>query len=281
MPRYNDKLEAIRQWTLDPCGAASGVRLQVGSREFYERVDRHRYEEYAPWMKTCLEFDQHAGERVLEVGCGMGTDLFQFASAGAIVSGVDLSAVHARIASGRFALYGLKANLLLGDAEDLPFPNHSFDVVYTFGVLHHTPDARRAVDEIRRVLRPGGRLIVGVYHRYSAYYLCTVLLESYLLARRFLQESYRRTLSRIEHREQSDACPLVRLYSRRQLRTLLRQFRQVEIRCVHLDRRHFARLARFVSPERIRRFAARGWFGWYLVAKCVTEEKGGSPTGCV
>jgi len=269
MLAYDDKLEAVKQWTLDPCGAASAAGLEIGSREFYERIDHHRYEEHVPWMRTRLEFDRHAGERVLEVGFGLGTDLFQFASSGAIVSGIDLSPVHVRIARRRFELYGLNAHLLMGDAESLPFSDGSFDVVYTFGVLHHTSDARRAVREVHRVLRPKGHLILGVYHRYSAFFLCSVLLESYLLAGRFLQESFRRTLSRIEYRENSDACPLVRLYSRRTLRSLLHGFRRVEIECIHLDRGHFARFARFVSPERLRRFAANGWLGWYLIAKCV------------
>ena len=264
---YDDKREAILQWTQDPCGASGAAGLEVGSKAFYERVDRNRYEEYAPWMRSALEFAAFPGKRLLEVGFGMGTDLFQFASAGAIVSGVDLSPEHLRIAAQRFSLHGLPADLRLADGEALPYESASFEVVYSFGVIHHTPDARRAVQEIHRVLRPGGRAIVGVYHRYSAFFLCSVLVGSYLLRGRYLRESYRRTLSRIEYRQHSEACPLVRLYSRCSLRRLLRDFSQVRIECRHLERAHFGPLGRLLPVSFVRRREKQ--LGWYLIAKCV------------
>lgn len=265
---YDDKREAIEQWTNDPCGLSGARGLEIGSREFFERVDTNRYEEYAPWMKSTMEFDKFPGKKVLEVGFGMGTDLFQFASSGSIVSGIDLSPRHLEIAKKRFALYGIRADLRLADTEDLPFEDATFDVVYTFGVLHHTPDTPKAVDEIHRVLKPGGRAIIGVYHRYSAFYLCSVLLESYVLRLRFLHESYRRALSRIEYRQHSNACPLVKLYSRRSLRDLLRKFPDVHIGCAHLDRSHFGTLGRCLPQAFGRRLERSGSLGWFLIAKC-------------
>ena len=130
---------------------------------------------------------------------------------------------HLKIASRRFALYGIPADLRLADAESLPFEDGTFDAVYTFGVIHHTPNTQKAVEEIHRVLKPGGRAIIGVYHKYSAFFLSAVLLESYLLRLGFLRESYRRTLSKIEVRQHSDACPLVKVYSRRTLRRSARR----------------------------------------------------------
>jgi ubiquinone/menaquinone biosynthesis C-methylase UbiE len=265
---YDDKREAIEQWTHDPCGLSGAQDLEVGTKAFYERVDQNRYEEYAPWMKSTMEFTRFPGQKVLEVGFGMGTDLFQFASFGAIVSGVDLSPEHLRIATQRFAAYGLPADLRLADAESLPFENASFDVVYTFGVIHHTPDTEKAVAEIHRVLKLGGRAIIGVYHRYSAFHLFSVLGESYLLRLGFLRESYRRTLSRIEHREHSNACPLVKLYSRRSLRRLLRKFHEVRVGCKHLELSHFGTLGRLVPRALVRRLERRELLGWYLIAKC-------------
>jgi SAM-dependent methyltransferase len=266
---YDDKREAIEQWTYDPCGLSGAQGLEIGTRAFYERVDRNRYEEYAPWMKSTLEFTKFAGQKVLEVGFGMGTDLYQFASAGAVVSGVDLSSEHLRIATQRFATYGIPADLRLGDAESLPFEDASFDVVYSFGVIHHTPDAKKAADEIHRVLRPNGRAIIGVYHRYSAFYLFAVLGEGHLFRLRFLRESYRRTLSRIEHREHSSACPLVKLYSRRSVRRLLHKFRDVRIDCKHLNLSDFGAMRRLVPRALVRWLEWRGLLGWYLIAKCI------------
>jgi ubiquinone/menaquinone biosynthesis C-methylase UbiE len=241
----------------------------VGTAAFYERVDRNRYEEYAPWMRSVVGFDAFPGRRLLEVGFGMGTDLFQFASAGAIVAGVDLSPEHLRIATQRFRLSGIPADLRLADAERLPFADGSFDVVYTFGVVHHTPDTQRAVDEIYRVLKPGGLAVIGVYHRFSVYFLCSVLLESYILRLRFLRESYRRTLSRIEARQHSNACPLVKVYTRRSVRRLLGRFADVRIRCLHVNRSDFGLFGRFVPETLLDALRRRERCGWYLIARCV------------
>jgi SAM-dependent methyltransferase len=264
---YDDKREAAEQWTKDPCGFSGAQGVEVGTRAFYERVDASRYDEYGPWMKSRLEFTRFAGQRLLEVGFGMGTDLFQFASAGALVSGVDLSPTHLEIASRRFALSGIPADLRLADAESLPFEDDTFDVAYSFGVIHHTPDTRKAVEEIHRVLKPGGRVIIGVYHRYSAFFLFSVLLGVYLLRGRFFRESYRRTLSRIEHREHSSACPLVKVYSRRSLERLLRGFRDVRVECAHLVHSDFGMFRRGVPHALVRRLASHGRLGWYLIAK--------------
>lgn len=262
---YDDKQEAIKQWTEDPCGMSRVRDFEPESKEFYERIDESRYGQYAPWMKSTLVFHNYPGKKVLEVGFGMGTDLFQFALAGSDVTGIDLSPAHLDIAKKRFSLYGKDADLRLGDAEKIPFSDATFDVVYSFGVIHHTPDANMAMDEIYRVLKPGGRAIIGVYHKWSAFFLLSVLLP-YLWRLRFLKESYRQTLSQIEHREHSDACPLVKVYSRRGLRQLLQNLDEVHIECKHLKRFHFGPARRFMTNESCRKLEST--LGWYLIAKC-------------
>ena len=108
-------------------------------------------------MFETMEFGQHAGKDLLEIGGGMGTDLLQFAKHGARVTDVDLSSGHLELAKENFKLRGLDGRFVHHDAERLPFEDASFDVVYSNGVLHHTPNTRNVVQEIRRVLRPGGR----------------------------------------------------------------------------------------------------------------------------
>lgn len=260
---HKAKTEAIKQWTNDPCGMIGAKGLETGTKEFYQKVDQSRYEEYAPWMKQAIHFEQFTNLNVLEIGFGMGTDLFSFACSGANVFGVDLSPKHLEIASNRFNLYGLKANLQLADTESLPFADNSFDVVYSFGVIHHTPNTEKAVEEIYRVLKPGGQAILAVYHKNSIFHLCVV--SGYLLHLRFLQESYQDTLSRIEYRENSDARPLVKLYSRKEFQNLLHQFSKIEIDCFHLDKTHFSFLQRFVPNSLIKQWENK--YGWYLVAK--------------
>src|SRR5207245_6347332 len=115
-------------------------------------VDRNRYGEYAPWMPDVMEFAKSHALRVLEVGCGMGTDLAQFARGGGTVFGLDLTPRHLRIAKARLVHEGVSPRLVQGEAEQLPLQDNSVDLVYSFGVLHHTPAIALAIDEIRRVL---------------------------------------------------------------------------------------------------------------------------------
>src|ERR1041385_1659202 len=165
-----EKLRSREQWSQDPCGAEYDRDHPLGTREFFDTIEQHRYSEYAPWMPTVMGFDRFAGAHLLEIGCGMGSDLVQFARGGAICTGVDITPRSIEIARHRFALYGQPGNFAVADAEHLPFSDESFDVVYSNGVLHHTPDTAAAVRELHRVLRPGGTARVMLYHRQSLCY---------------------------------------------------------------------------------------------------------------
>src|SRR5262244_3514584 len=134
------KRRAVKQWSENPCGANAASEFEFGTREYFEAIQRHRYDECSPWMKQIIGFDRYEGKRLLEVGFGTGTDLLQFARGGAIVTGVDLTPRSIEIARERFAVYGHQGEFVEGDAENLNFADASFDVIYSFGVIHHTPD---------------------------------------------------------------------------------------------------------------------------------------------
>src|SRR5438105_3376862 len=136
----DDKQRAREQWGEDPAGAVYGRELEFGTREFFDEVERHRYQEYAPWMREVMGFDKFAGARLVEVGCGMGTDLLQFARSGAHVTGVDITPRSVDISRQHFRVFGMRGDFALTDAEHLPFSDNSFDVYYSNGVLHHTPE---------------------------------------------------------------------------------------------------------------------------------------------
>ncbi len=133
--------------------------------------EEERYGIY-PWLPEVGEFRQHEGERVLEIGCGTGCDLLQFARHGALATGVDITPGHLKLARQRV---GNLATVLYGDGRDLPFPDASFDYVYSHGVLHHSDEPRKVVHEIFRVLRPGGRFNIHVYALFSYFTLWTML----------------------------------------------------------------------------------------------------------
>jgi ubiquinone/menaquinone biosynthesis C-methylase UbiE len=157
---------AVRSfWERTPCGSWDASAPE-GTREYFDQIERRRYE-LEPFIHRFARFGETRAQRVLEIGVGLGTDHVQFARAGADLTGVDLTPKGVELVGRRLALEGLESDLQVADAERLPFEDASFDVVYSWGVLHHTPDTPRAIREAIRVLRPGGRLCVMVYSRHA------------------------------------------------------------------------------------------------------------------
>ena len=273
MSRINEtKLETIKQWNNDPVGSQVAIGLSPEEQAYWDKVDEGRYVEYAPWMLEALEFDQHAGKRVLELGFGLGADLMSFARNGADVWGVDITPGHIALAQKRFALSSYEPKLIEGDVEVLPLASESFDVIYSFGVLHHTPNILAAVDELYRVLKPNGYAIIGLYHRHSYYYWLQTMLYRGFLKRELFKMSYARFLSKIEMRENSDAVPLINLYTKRSTRKLFREFTKIEIIIQHVSEEHIwlpplpFGLHRTVSAFLMnpKRASQRGW---YIICK--------------
>ena len=267
MSRLDDKQETQKQWNADPCGAVTAGDLRPGSPEFFDKVTRERYDSYAPWMRSVVPFEAQAGKRLLEIGPGLGTDHAQFARAGAQVFALDLTATHLRLTRERFAVEGLTTRLVRADAESLPFVDGSFDTVYAFGVIHHTPDMQRAIDEIYRVLRPDGAAIIGLYHRHSAFHWLNIILFRGLLLGQLFRLGHRRLLSMIEFRaSESTAQPLVQVLSRGDCRRLFARFSAIRIESLHVDFLHFLPVIP-ASSGRGRRLLERLFrhWGWYLI----------------
>ena len=140
----------------------------VGTLGFFDDLDEYRFDKLR-YLPQLVDFGGYRGKRLLEVGCGIGTDLVRFARGGVEVSAVDLAQRSIALAEANFALHGLggRADLRVANGEALPFEDSQFDIVYGHGVLQYTADARRMVDECRRVLEPGGEAIFMVYNRVS------------------------------------------------------------------------------------------------------------------
>ena len=145
------------------------VELSVyppGSDGFFRDLDAYRFDKLA-YLEPIFTPERFGGKRVLEVGCGIGTDLVRIARAGGSVTGVDLAETSIDLAKRNFAAQGLPADLRVMNGEELEFSDDAFDVVYAHGVLQYTASASTMVDELHRVLRSGGELIAMVYNRYS------------------------------------------------------------------------------------------------------------------
>lgn len=259
-----EKRHARQQWTGDPCGAKYGEKYQFATREFFDEVERHRYQEYAPWMPSVMGFNDFAGSRLVEIGCGMGTDLLQFARGGAHCTGVDLTPRSIEISRLHFDLYQMRADFVLTDAETLPFMDASFDVVYSNGVLHHTPGTAQAIREVHRILRPGGQAKVMLYHRHSLYYWSEIILHRGLLRGHFLRgHSPEEIMSRYVEYSETNARPLVKAYSRRQARELFAPFREVKIEIEQMIRKELHLLNPLVSEKLFQRLQRS--VGWNVV----------------
>ncbi len=161
-------LDAIQRYWNERIHDLETTDQPVGTLGFFDDLDEYRFDKLR-YLSRLVDFAGHRNRRLLEVGCGIGTDLVRFARGGARVTGVDLAQRSIELATANFELHGLggRADLRVVNGEALPFDDDSFEVVYGHGVLQYTADARRMVDECRRVLEPGGEAIFMVYNRVS------------------------------------------------------------------------------------------------------------------
>lgn len=280
LPVTDAKLAAVELWNHDPCGPS--VAGEPGTLPYLQSLLAER-RRYGPWMAAAFNYDASSGLRVLDVGSGQGIDLVEYASAGAVVTGIDLTPRHVELARQHLSARELPGAVVSGDAEALPFADHSFDKVSSNGVLHHTPDIAQALREMWRVLEPGGEAVVAVYHRDSVHYWLGQFLRRGVLQGGLRREgSMAAVLSSGVEESSIGARVLVRVYSRRQLRRLLEAagFEQVTITVRDFKVPTFLRPAlerAGLSPEddsavvdRIGRIA-----GWYVIGRARRPDRDG------
>ncbi len=152
-------------WNKKPCGTFGNIPKDT-NREYFDKIKTRRYR-LEPFIFDIARFNEHIGKNVLEIGCGIGMDGIEFAKNGAIYTGVDLSDESIKLCKKHFEIFKQCGNILNIDAENLPFENESFDLVYSWGVLHHIPNMQKSIDEIHRVLKQNGKIAIMIYNKYS------------------------------------------------------------------------------------------------------------------
>jgi 2-polyprenyl-3-methyl-5-hydroxy-6-metoxy-1,4-benzoquinol methylase len=213
-------IEQVREyWDRRPCNIRHSTK-PPGSREYFDEVERRKYF-VEPHIPGFAEFPRWQNKRVLEIGCGIGTDTINFARHGARVTAVDLSGKSLEMARSRAEVFGLEDRIRFfqGSAEQLEqvVPPEPFDLVYSFGVIHHTPHPERVLEQLRNYVQPGSTVKIMVYHRYSwkvfwiltTYGKCQFWRLAELVAR---------------YSEAETGCPVTYSYSKSELRGLMERF---------------------------------------------------------
>ena len=227
---------------------------EPGTREFFQDLDAYRFDKLC-YLPRVVDFNGYQGKSLLEVGCGVGTDLVRFAKGGAQTVGVDLSATAIGLARMNAQNSGVTVDFRLANGENLPFEDNTFDVVYGHGVLQYTAEPRRMVEECRRVLAPHGEAIFMVYNRISWLNALSKLMNVAL--------------------EHEDA-PVLRKYTIGEFRRLLDAFNQIQIiperfpvrSKLHGGWKGFVYNHLFVDPFNWLPRPLVRRFGWHLMAFC-------------
>jgi len=269
-------IEQVREyWDRRPCNIRHS-RKPVGSREYFDEVEARKYF-VEPHIPRFAEFEKWRGKKVLEIGCGIGTDTMNFARHGAWVTAVDLSERSLTVARQRAEVFGLQQKIRFyhGSAEELRsvVPAEPFDLIYSFGVIHHTPRPERAIAELAHFSRRGTTLKIMVYHRYAWKVFSTVLREG-------KGQFWRASEIVAQNSEAETGCPVTYTYTRQSTRELVGRggFRVTEMWLDHIfpyrvreytQYRYVKALPfRWLPSPAMRQLEK--WLGWHL---CLTSVK--------
>jgi 2-polyprenyl-3-methyl-5-hydroxy-6-metoxy-1,4-benzoquinol methylase len=261
-------------WNARPCNIRHSPK-QVGTKEYFDEVEARKYmvESHIPGF---ADFKRWQGKKVLEIGCGIGTDTMNFARHGANVTAVDLTEKSLEVARQRAEVFGLqdRVRFIQANAEELSsyVPVETYDLVYSFGVIHHTPHPERVIEELRKYVKPGGTVKIMVYNRWSWKVLWILFVYG---------KGQFWKLDRLiaEYSEAQTGCPVTYSYSRRHGRRLLEEhgFQVTETSVDHIFRYNIPEYVRYEYkvvwylrwiPRPMFRLMER-LFGWHL---CLTAH---------
>jgi len=275
-------------WNANPC--QSHLSPEANDRlRYFEEISRKRYQGREWHVPTVAAFQSYRGKDVLEIGCSIATDGLEFAKHGANYTGIDLTPNAIELARERFRLFDVPGRFEVVNAEQqIPFTDASFDHVYSFGVIHHSPKPERIVREMHRVLRPGGTFTVMLYNRSSInYYLeimCLRKIFRYLLLPKFMPqllawltgfdrwklEGHRDVLAKklthdqwVSMNTDGPFCPLAKVYNAKEAASLFADFVQVRQEVWAFNPEHWP-LLKNILPNPAERWIGRRW-GWHRI----------------
>ncbi len=208
-----------------------GAKQELNDGDFLNylnEIDKNFYEQAyfaqkrgAPLFSELIPIDFIKNKKVLEIGCGLGSHAEALSKAGAILTTIDISQTSVDMTLRRLALKGLSADIIVADAEQLPFDDASFDYIWSWGVIHHSPNTIACANEIARVLKPGGRLGIMLYHDHSLYNWINVIFRYGILRGKLLKMSIAELHNRYTDGKYIGGAPLAKYYSKKQIKRTL------------------------------------------------------------
>jgi ubiquinone/menaquinone biosynthesis C-methylase UbiE len=243
---------------------------EVGSISFFDKVEYERYSDEFKYkyLPSIANFNEYKNKKVLEVGVGLGTDILQFAKNGALAHGIDLTNKAIELTSLRFSQNGLSGVFKTATFTEIPFKDDSFDLIYSFGVLHHSEETQEGIDEIYRVAKPGGEITCMLYHKGFKYYIRKLFLYG-VLKGEYLRHTSQEIINR--HSEDYGLCPITKAYSRSDAAKMFSKFDNVTFNVYRLDdyikhKGKFISLSKLILPSKVFR-VIENKFGWNLIIK--------------
>jgi len=268
--------KAIRTfWGNRPCGSVASSQPK-NSRPYFAETESERFRLHTDWdrpfLKEAIGYSKYTGKKMLEIGCGIGVDSIQWRRAGNNVVNLDYNLPSVTITRERYRSEGADGQFLNGDAETLPFPDESFDLIYSFGVLHHTPNTQKTIDEVYRCLQPGGEAIIMLYYKWSALIFGHTILgfgvrQGKLLKTRSISKLIS-NYTEFDSQYEGNVNPLTKVYSKREVRKMFKRFQTIDMELHYLWPGHFGPASRLLPlvPEKIKQNLHRV-LGWNLIIK--------------
>ncbi|AMM40507.1 type 12 methyltransferase [Candidatus Desulfofervidus auxilii] len=262
--------EVQSYWDSRPCNIRHSPK-EIGTKEYFDEVEARKYF-VEPHIPAFAEFEKWKGKKVLEIGCGIGTDTINFARAGAQVTAVDLSEKSLEIAQKRARLFGYDIKFYQANAEELSrwLPLEEYDLIYSFGVIHHTPHPEQAISEIRKYMGLNSVFKMMVYHRYSWKVLWILLVYG-------KGQFWKLDELIARYSEAQTGCPVTYTYTKESVKELLKHFKIIKVQVEHIFP---YRISDYINynyvkawyfrwmPKRMFRWMEKNW-GWHL---CVTAK---------
>ncbi len=272
-------------WNAKPC--QSDLSEATQRRRYFEEISENRYNRREWYVPTVANFSAYKGKKMLEIGCSIATDGLEFAKAGADYTGVDLTPQAIKMAEERFQIFNVQGNFVVANAEELPFPDESFDHVYSWGVIHHAPHPEKIAAQIHRILRKGGTFTVMLYNRDSInYYVEIMFLRKIfrlclspkpmpgIIARltgfdRWKLEGHRDVMMKKPHMTKQEwisintdgpFCPLARVYNCKEAAELFGDFSNLRQEVWEFNPEHWSYLGKLI-PFSLEKQIGRRW-GW-------------------